>query len=211
MDVDWALVNRAKNLVENQLHIPILKFPIVPDYRQPLVEFLRPGMKVLDIGANNRALKPYLDQHAASKISYMSMDIDRSYEHDFYTFDEIRGNFDAIVCFEVVEHMGPRLALELFNVAFQHMNSGGRFFVSTPNVYHPMSFWADCTHITPYRIRHLAGWMEAAGFTRFWGFRVVQMTWKKRLRYWRYRGLLRLLNLDFAPGIVVMGEKSEGR
>lgn len=118
MDVDWALVNKAKNLVENPLHLPILKFPIVPDYRKPLVEFLRPGMKLLDIGASNNALKLHLDQHVGSKIMYMSMDIDRSHERDFYTFDEIRGKLDTIVCFEVVEHMIPRLALELINVAF---------------------------------------------------------------------------------------------
>jgi hypothetical protein len=36
MDVDWSLVNRAKNLVEDQLDLPILKVPIVDDYRQPL-------------------------------------------------------------------------------------------------------------------------------------------------------------------------------
>ncbi|HEY4487801.1 MAG TPA: hypothetical protein VI483_03505, partial [Candidatus Paceibacterota bacterium] len=68
-------------------------------------------------------------------------------------------------------------------------------------------FWSDSTHITPYRIRHLAGWLATADFCRFWGYRVCNLTWKRRWRYWRYRGLLRLLNIDFAPGIVVVGEK----
>jgi SAM-dependent methyltransferase len=207
MDVDWTLINTAKNLAETQLDSPILEFPIIADFRQPLFDFIRPGMDVLDIGANNRSLKAFLEQQLKFKFGYKSMDIDRSHEHDYYSLEEISGEFDAIGCFEVVEHMTPGLALDLFRKAYSVMRPGGCMVVSTPNVYHPMSFWADSTHITPFRIRHLAGWMAIAGFSRFSGYRVCQITWKKRLRYWRYRGLLRLLNLDFAPGIVIVGEK----
>lgn len=207
MDIDWTLVNKAKNLVDDQLDQPILKLPIIRDYREPLTKFLRPGMKVLDIGANDRSLKAFLDHHLDFEVVYMSMDIDRSHNHDFHTLEEIAEEFHAIACFEVVEHLTAGMALDLFRKAYKLLNPSGRLFVSTPNVYHPMSFWSDCTHITPFRFRHLAGWMALAGFSRFWGYRVVDLTWKKRLRYWRYRGLLRLLNIDFAPGILVIGEK----
>jgi 2-polyprenyl-3-methyl-5-hydroxy-6-metoxy-1,4-benzoquinol methylase len=207
MDIDWTLVNAAKNLVEDQLDQPILKVPLVGDYREPVANFLRPGMKLLDIGANERALKTYLERRLQFPLDYKSMDIDRTHVHDFYHLDEITGAFDAITCFEVVEHMSPKDALDLLQSAFKLLRPQGRLFVSTPNVYHPMSFWSDCTHITPFRLRHLAGWMSTAGFKRFWAYRVCQLTWKKKLRYWRYRGLLRLLNLDFAPGILVIGEK----
>jgi hypothetical protein len=179
----------------------------VRDYREPLARFMAPGMKLLDIGANRRTLKGYIENALRAEIVYKSMDIDRSFGHDFYSLEEISGEYDAIACFEVVEHMSPKEGLELFSKAHDLLVGGGRLFVSTPNVYHPMSFWSDSTHITPFRLRHLAGWMATAGFTRFWAFRVVSMTWKKRIRYWRYRGLLRLLNIDFAPGIVVVGEK----
>jgi hypothetical protein len=208
MDIDWTLINRAKNLVEDQLDQPILKIPLVSDYREPLVSFLRPGMSLLDIGANNRSLKSHLDSRLDFDYSYKSMDVDRSNEHDFYSLDGMQQRFDAITCFEVVEHMTPGKALDLFQRAHQLLQIQGRIFVSTPNVYHPMSFWSDSTHITPFRIRHLAGWLATAGFTRFWGYRVCQLNWKKRWRYWRYRGLLRLLNLDFAPGILVVAEKT---
>ena len=207
MDVDWTLVNKAKNLAEDQIDQPILKLPIIRDYREPLASFLRPDMKILDIGANDRSLKTYLDRSLNFAVAYKSMDVDRSHKHDFYTLDEIEEPFDAIGCFEVVEHMTPGMALEIFQRAHRLLTSKGRIFVSTPNVYHPMSFWSDSTHITPFRIRHLAGWMATAGFSRFWGYRVCTLNWKRRWRYWRYRGLLRLLNLDFAPGILVVGEK----
>jgi hypothetical protein len=208
MDIDWTIVNKAKNLAEDDLNRPILKVPIVSNYREPLIEFLRPGMKVLDIGANDRALKSYLERRLNHTVDYKSMDVDRSHQHDFYSLESIEGEFDVIVCFEVIEHMRPSMVLELFRRTHALLKVEGRLFVSTPNVYHPMSFWADSTHITPFRLRHLAGWMKTAGFTPLSGFRVCEMTWKKQFRYWRYRGLLRLLNLDFAPGILVVGEKA---
>jgi 2-polyprenyl-3-methyl-5-hydroxy-6-metoxy-1,4-benzoquinol methylase len=210
MDVAWTLINKAKDLAEDQLNLPILQLPIIPDYRRPLVNFLRPGMKVLDIGANDRSLKAYLDHSLGFEVLYKSMDVDRSHEHDFYSLDEMDGQFDAIACFEVVEHMTPGMSLELFQSAYQLLDSKGRIFVSTPNVYHPTSFWSDSSHITPFRFRHLAGWLATAGFGRFWCYRVCNLSWKMRWRYWRYRGLLRLLNLDFAPGILVVGEKAGG-
>jgi hypothetical protein len=209
MDVEWTLVNRAKNLAEDELDKSILKFPIVDDYRRPLVEYLTPGMTLLDLGANDRRLRSYVEEALHATIDYKSMDLDRSCPHDFYAMNEITGKYHAIACFEVIEHMTPGSALEFLREAHEVLLPAGRMFVSTPNVYHPVSFWSDATHITPYRIRHLAGWMKVAGFGRVWGYRVCQLTWRKRLRYWRYRGLLRLLNLDFAPGIVVVGEKSE--
>jgi len=140
MDIDWTLVNRAKNLTEDQLKQPVLELPIIRDYRQPLLEFLRPGMKILDIGANRRSLKEFLEQQMESPVAYKSMDIDRSYEHDFYSLEEIKGQFDAIACFEVIEHLTPGRALDMFRKAHQLLSSGGRVFVSTPNVYHPCHF-----------------------------------------------------------------------
>lgn len=211
MEIDWTFVRSAKRLAASQLDQPILKFPTVSDYREPLAECVKPGMRVLDIGANERQLKGYLDSTVTGSFDYKSMDIDLSNNHDFYSLDAITGQYDAIACFEVVEHLSTSAVLSLFQKAHMLLVPGGRIFVSTPNVHHPIGFWCDSTHITPFRLRHLAGWLAAAGCEKFWGYRVVEMTLKKRLRYWRYRGLLRLLNMDFAPGILVVGEKSKSR
>jgi 2-polyprenyl-3-methyl-5-hydroxy-6-metoxy-1,4-benzoquinol methylase len=105
MDVDWTLINKAKNLADDQIDQPILKLPIIRDYREPLAGFLRPNMKLLDIGADDRSLKTYLDASLKFSVAYKSIDIDRSHKHDFYGLDEIQESFDAIDCFEVVEHM----------------------------------------------------------------------------------------------------------
>ena len=145
-NVDWALVNKAKNLAGDQLNQPILEVPIIRDYREPLLQFLRPGMKILDIGANDRSLKTYMNGHLGFAVIYKSMDIDRSHPHEFYSLEEINEEFDILTCFEVVEHLTPAIALDLFQRAYRLLRPKGRMFVSSPNVYHPMSFWSDCTH-----------------------------------------------------------------
>jgi hypothetical protein len=48
--------------------------------------------------------------------------------------------------------MTPGMALEMFRRAHHLLTPKGRMFVSTPNVYHPMSFWSDSTHI--YAVSH---------------------------------------------------------
>ena len=113
MDIDWTLINRAKNLAEQQIPEPILKIKIVADYREPLLAYLRANMRILDIGANDRSLKRFIEEQVDFPMNYKSMDVDRTHSHDFYDFDSIQGEFDAIACFEVIEHMTPRLGLEL--------------------------------------------------------------------------------------------------
>src|SRR5438128_12686816 len=121
-------------------------------------------MSLLDIGANDRALKLYLDRKLNYRIDYRSMDVDRTYEHDFYSLEHIGEEFDVVVCFEVVEHMSPGMALDSFRKAYPLVKLRGRLFVSTPNVYRPMCLWSDSSDITPFRLRHLSGWLHLAPF-----------------------------------------------
>ena len=134
------------------------------------------------------------------------MDVDRSNPHDFYSLEEINEQFDAISCFEVVEHMTAAMGLQLFYRAHQLLRSEGRLFVSTPNVYHPMSFWSDATHITPFRIRHLAGWLASAGFTKFWD--TASPGWiGKKVALLALSRAPQAAESGFAPGILVIAEK----
>ena len=83
MDVDWSLLNKAKNLVEEQIPEPILKIPLVQDHRELMVDFLRSRFRVLDVGANDRALKEFIEQRVDFSVDYKSMNVDRTHLHDF--------------------------------------------------------------------------------------------------------------------------------
>ena len=208
----WILIGRSstkrKISSSSRFPEPILKIKIVPDYRDPLIKFLRPHMRVLDIGANDRGLKAFIEQQSHLPVEYKSMDVDRTYEHDFYDLTAVQGRIRCLYVFRSHRAYAARSRIGvappgLIDCLFQMDGFS----------FQRLMFITRC-HSGPtarillqYRIRHLAGWMASAGFVKVWGYRVCRMSLRKRLRAWRYWGLLCLLNLDFAPGVVVIGEK----
>ncbi len=87
------------------------------------------------------------------------------------------------------------------------LKKGGIFIASTPNVCHPVVFWRDCTHITPFRYDELYGMLTQAGFSGVQIYRTGTFSLKDRLVALLYRPLLRLLRMDFAPGIAAVATK----
>src|SRR5207244_10142826 len=70
MDIDWTIVNKAKNLAEDELNKPILEVPIVSDYREPLTHFLRPGLALVAFGAYDCSLNLYIDGQMNYRVDY---------------------------------------------------------------------------------------------------------------------------------------------
>lgn len=187
----------------------ILKLPIVPSARGLLEGLLKDGDRVLDVGANDRNLERFLVEKGV-KMEYKSCDVDTGTAQDFYSLDSVTGEFDAIAALEVIEHASPVEAAGIFAAAFRLCKEGGVFVVSTPNVCHPVVFWRDCTHITPFRYDELYGMLAQAGFNNIRIYRTGTFSLKDRLVALLYRPLLRLLRMDFAPGIAAVATKARG-
>jgi SAM-dependent methyltransferase len=104
------------------------------------------------------------------------------------------GEFDAITCFEVFEHIhDPVTALRALR---DHLRPGGKLIFSTPNL-EPRSKWKDPRTSDPTHVNvHGRGWWEGA--TRAAGLEVVRattfapipLTWRvdHRLGYWQKLG-----------------------
>ncbi len=184
----------------------LLKLPIVPSARGLLARLLKDGDRVLDVGANDRNLERFLIEKGV-KAEYKSCDVDTGTAQDFYGLDTVTGEFDAIAAFEVIEHVSPVEAAAIIAAAMRLLRDGGVFVVSTPNVCHPVVFWRDCTHITPFRYDELYGMLTQAGFSGVQIYRTGTFSLKDRLVALLYRPLLRLLRMDFAPGIAAVATK----
>ncbi|MFA4948437.1 MAG: class I SAM-dependent methyltransferase [Candidatus Krumholzibacteriia bacterium] len=80
---------------------------------------------------------------------------------DIQSYDLPERSFDAIVCWDVLEHLEkPEAALERFNRAIRE---SGIIILSSPN---PLSTKGIVTKLTPYRFhlwfyRNIRGWKEA--------------------------------------------------
>ncbi len=204
--VEWNRIRAGRDQAAPRLK-PILKLPLVASSIDLIRKTVKKGDRLLDIGANDRNLEKAL-QASGEQVQYYSFDVDRSLPHDYYNLSEIGFQFDVITILEVIEHIPAGDVVGLFQRTAELLKQNGSIIVSTPNVCHPVRFWRDCTHITPFRYDELAGLLSSAGFTGIEIFRLKKMCIKDWLRYWISLPTLRLLDIDFAPGIVVCAKYS---
>ena len=191
------------------------KYPEVWDLkilrkRFPLmVENIRDGEKILDLGASNRNLEGRLKRHYPNLI-YKSMDVDREQSHDFYSLDEIQETFDVVFLFEVIEHLGLEEGVRLLGKIYGLLNEGGRLILTTPNVFNPSRFWRDATHQVAYCYDELGGFRLAQGFQIKAMYRTYSDAFHRYLfRLYVMAPLHRYLGIDFAKSILVIAEKKE--
>jgi SAM-dependent methyltransferase len=176
-----------------------------------MVNTIRDGEKILDIGASNRNLEGRLKRHYPGLI-YKSMDVDREQIHDFYSLDEIQESFDVVFLFEVIEHVDLGEGVELLKRVYNLLNEGGRLILTTPNIFNPSRFWRDATHKVAYCYDELAGLLLAQGFQ----IKAMYRTYSDAFHRYFFRlyvmaPLHRYLGVDFAKSILVVAEKRSSR
>jgi SAM-dependent methyltransferase len=178
--------------------------------RFPLIlGILHDGEKVLDIGASSRDLEGRIKHHYPNLI-YKSMDVDREGLHDFYNLEEIQESFDVIFLFEVIEHLELEEGINVLKRIRELLREGGRFIITTPNVFNPSRFWRDATHKVAYCYDELGGILLANQFQ----VKAIYRTYNDAFLPYFFRVYLmapfhRYFGIDFAKSILVLAEKSE--
>lgn len=172
-----------------------------------LRDLLRDGMKLLDIGAGMKGMKSEIED-LGIRLTYKSMDVDRSNQHDYYDVTSIRETFDAIIMFEVIEHMPLQEGMELMKTLFSRLNNGGIIIVSTPNIFNPARYMRDATHQTFYAYDELCGLLNISGFEIKDVYRSYNDAFHRYLLKVYFLGwLFRFLGIDYAYSIFVVGMK----
>ena len=172
-----------------------------------MVQNIRDGEKVLDIGASTRNLQERLRRHFP-KLIYKSMDIDREQFHDFGSLEEVQESFNVVFLFEVIEHLGLEEGIQLIAKIHDLLNGGGRLILTTPNVFNPSRFWRDATHKVAYCYDELGGLLLAHGFQIKAMYRTYNDAFHRYLfRVYVMSPLHRYLGIDFAKSILMVAEK----
>ena len=172
-----------------------------------MLEMIRDGEKVLDIGASGRSLEGRLKRHFPG-VLYRSMDIDREQVHDFYSLEEIRESFDVIFLFEVIEHLDLEEGNSLLQRIYGLLNPGGRLILTTPNIFNPGRYWRDATHKVAYCYDELGGLLLSHRFE----IRAMYRTYSDAFLRYFFRvyvmaPLHRYLGIDFAKSLLIVAEK----
>ncbi|HEX5051580.1 MAG TPA: methyltransferase domain-containing protein [Planctomycetota bacterium] len=176
------------------------------DHYAPLVRRKLTMASVLDVGATDR-LHEAKARALWPGIDYRSLDIDRTNRHDYHSFDEVDRQFDLVTLIEVVEHVPPKVAVELMANCFRACRSGGHVLASVPNVFAP-GVQHEWTHIAALHYMDIAGLVAWSGFEVIDLARVYIAGWKQRLLHARLlHALHRALGVDYAQSVVVLGRK----
>ncbi|MGK0154697.1 MAG: hypothetical protein ACI9SE_001650 [Neolewinella sp.] len=176
------------------------------DHYDPIARAKVPIRSVLDVGATDRLHEPKV-RELWPGVDYQSLDIDRTNKHDYHDFAEVDREFDLVTLIEVVEHVPPKVAVDLMKNCFKACHSGGYVLASVPNVYAP-GIQHEWTHIASLH------YMDIAGLVAWSGFEVIDMSRVyfagKRQRFLHTRILQlmhRAMGVDYAQSIVVLGRK----
>ena len=174
-----------------------------------LKKHLRPGMRILDVGASDRRMEQSV-KDVYPDIIYKSMDIDRTVPHDYYSLEEIKDQFDLIILFEVIEHLELEQGVKMLGRLRELLAPGGKLIISTPNTFNPGRFWIDVSHKTAYSYEELGGIVLSQGFEVLGIYRTFHASLMKYFfRLTLFYPLHRILNVDFAKSIVVIAGKKD--
>lgn len=199
--IAWSVLYRHRLDARKRLG-KIWDLPLTKRVADRIAANLGASGHVLEVGAGSRGLGKYLT-HTYPGVVYRSMDVDRTYEHDYHDLDDIRERFDMVVLIEVIEHLEVSEGVALLQRLKGLLKPGGMIILTTPNVLHPTRYWGDCTHRTFYRYDEIAGILTAIGYRDVRIFRLYNEPLLQRwLRLSLGVHLHRYLDIDFAPTIL---------
>ena len=200
----------------------VLKIPILKSYTDEsqvlksdtlskLREKIKNHSRILDFGAGDRNFKNILDKLGIHCV-YQSMDIDTSNQHDYHTLDEVKGSFNHVILFNLLEHLPFDKGLEYLTKAHDVLKSDGLIFISVPNIWHPNHMWrCDITHIKPYPFQDLYALLSYMGFIEIEIFRIHHRPFRFSLKNYLIHilraKLHQIMDIDYTKDIWIIAKK----
>lgn len=202
----WSLQYANRRAVAGKFG-DIFRLPLVKRCWQVLHRHLSDGQRVLEVGAGNRNMQSRILGRCPN-ATYESMDIDPEGDHDYQSLGAIDCKFDTVFAFEVVEHIDMQTLPGWLDELARVTRFGGRLLLSTPNIYYPPAYLRDITHRTPLCFDELGGLLRSHGFEVEAVYRCHNLAGLKVfVRRYLFGWMFRLMRIDFAPQIVIVGRR----
>lgn len=206
-DFSWSAMHAHRRAAAQRFGKSIFDLRIVRRVRDELLNCIAEGDAVLEVGAGERTMAAQLARFRRD-FDYRSLDVDPRGTHDYRDPDEVERQFACVFALEVVEHL-PFEEISAWVASLARLvEPGGCLVLSTPNTFYPPAYLRDATHRTPLCYDELAGLLAAAGLSVERVVRVYHDPVPRALlRRYAFGWLFRLLGIDFARQIVVVGRR----
>jgi SAM-dependent methyltransferase len=203
---DWSQIIHYRDQI-HQRYRKIWNIPLIKRRFSLIDRNIRPGMRLLDVGAGERGMKGKIGKKHDGVI-YKSMDIDGRLLHDYYALDEVDEQFDLILLLDVIEHLVLEDGVKMLKRINELLVEGGKLIINIPNIFNPSRFWLDATHKTAYSYDELGGIVLSQGFDVLEIYRTYKDSFPKYfLRLTLFYPLHRILNVDFAKSVILLAQK----
>ncbi len=201
----WGLQYRHRREVSAR-YPSVFSIPIERRPRDVLLRNVDDGMRVLDVGAGPRRAGDRI-QAVKNGVEYRTLDPDPGSDHDYRRMEDVEGKFDRVLLFELLEHLSPEDSARLLEELRECIVPGGRLIVTTPNVFHPTSWFRDMTHRTPIAYDELGGLLERCGYRLVELVRIHNAPWLAKVaRRVLLTPLHRSLGVDYARSVMAIAE-----
>ncbi len=202
----WSILYAARRQLLKR-YPTVWDIPIRKKHTDVIADELSSGMKVLEIGSSDSGLRHFLESRFEG-VEYRSMDVDRQTTQDYYSLDEIDEKFDAILFFEVIEHMPFAEGMPMLGRIYDLLKPAGLLIMTTPNVAHPTHYYRDPTHVTPYSHEGLGGMLVSLGFEVKGMYRIYNAPFiQKVFRMYIAALVHRYIGVDFTHSLLVVARR----
>lgn len=204
--IEWSKIFQFREVIHKR-YKEVWDIPLLKRRSFLLKRYLKDGMYILDVGAGERGAEREI-KRLGIELTYKSMDIDMTKIHDYYDLDEIKEEFDAVLLFEVIEHLTLEEGVMLLKKINSLTKKGGILIASTPNVFNPARFMRDATHKTFYAYDEFCGIVNMAGYT----IEEVYRSYNDALHRYIFKVyllgfLFKTLGIDYAYSVFLVGKK----
>lgn len=207
--LSWSQITQWRNECYTRFG-SIHKIPVI-DREEITNQWAMRSKEILDIGAGiQKQLKALLSQ---PDQRYYALDNDPAGDFDFSNFEDVPPNktFDLMVANQVLEHLSIDSTIKLLNQAYKHLEHGGAIIVTVPNVAHPVRYWGDVTHVTPWPLFDLYSVMRGAEFEILAIYRYNKAPLPRNfLKRMIVDTVCDVFRIDWCISLMIIGQKNNG-